>query len=144
VASTRVSQGNQLIRYRRLRTAVQANAGPEGAERLRALEVALRAALLDSGLFVDVEAGHTDDVDRLVIALCHFGPGMTEAAVARALSVLWQEKLRYPMWECHAVILEEDHVELQGATRGTSNGPYVTVHVVAQRAKVPMQRAPLN
>ena len=144
VLSTRRSQESLLIRYRRLRTAVQLNAAPERPARLRELEGRLRAALLDTGMFLAVEAGHTTDADRLVIALCHFGPTVPEAAVARALSVLWQEKLRYPLWESHAVLVEEGHVELQGATRGTTSGPYVTVHVVAQRARVPHQRAPLN
>ena len=144
MTSTKVSQEGRLVRYRRLRTAVQLNAAPEGRARLRELEAQLRAALLETGVFVEIEAGHTDDADRLVIALCHFGPGVSEVIVARALFVLWQEQLRYRMWESHAILVEQDHVELQGATRGRPDGPYVTVHVVAQRAKMPLQRAPLN
>ncbi len=144
MVSTRVTQEGLLVRYRRLRTAVQLNAAPEGPARRRELEESLRTALVETGMFVSVEAGHTDDVDRLVIALCHFAPGVPERAVARGLSVLWQERLRYPMWESHAILLEEDHVELQGATRGDSRGPFVTMHVVAQRSRVPVQRAPLN
>ena len=133
-----------MIRYRRLRTAVQLNAAPEEPARLRVLEAAMREALLSTRLFVDLEVGHTADADRLVIALGQFGPGVDEALVARSLAWLWQERLRYRLWESHAIIVERDHVELQGATRGHSHGPYVTMHVVAQRARVPLQRAPLN
>jgi hypothetical protein len=140
----RLSQEERLIRYRRLRTAVQLNAGPEPPARLRELEAGLREGLLSTRLFVDLEVGHTADQDRLLIALGHFGPAVDERLVARSLAWLWQERWRYPLWEAHAILVDEDHVELQGATRGHSQGPYVTVHVVAQRAEVPLQRAPLN
>ena len=140
----RLSNEERLIRYRRLRTAVQLNAGPEEPARLRVLETATRDALLATRLFVDLEVGHTSDPDRLVIALGQFGPGVDETLVARSLAWLWQERLRYRLWEAHVLLVDQDHVELQGATRGDSHGPYATVHVVAQRARVPLQRAPLN
>ncbi|WP_148572732.1 hypothetical protein [Nocardioides caldifontis] len=144
MGTTRVTEEERLIRYRRLRTAVQLNAGPEAPGRLRELERRLRDELLATRLFVDLEAGHTDDPDRLVIALGQFGPGLDERDVARCLAWLWQEKLRYSLWEAHAILVDQDHVELQGATRGDSHGPYVTMHVVVRRARVPLQRAPLN
>jgi hypothetical protein len=139
-----LSRDERMIRYRRLRTAVQANAGPEEPRRLHQLETLLREELLATRLFVDVEVGHTDDPDRLVIALCQFGPGVDDVVVGRCLAWLWQDKLRYRLWEAHALMVDEDHVELQGATRGDTHGPYVTWHVVARRAQVPLQRAPLN
>jgi hypothetical protein len=144
VGTTKVTQEERLIRYRRLRTAVQLSAGPEESRRLRELEVRLRDELLATRLFLDVEVGHTKDPDRLLIALCQFGPGVDEGIVARCLAWLWHEKLRYRLWEADAILVDDDHVELQGATRGETHGPYLTVHVVARRAKVPLQRAPLN
>jgi hypothetical protein len=144
VETTKVTQEERLIRYRRLRTAVQLNAGPEVPRRLRELELLLRDELLATRLFLDLEVGQTTDHDRLLIALCQFGPGVDEGDVARCLSWLWHEKLRYRLWEANAILVDEDHVELQAATRGDTHGPYLTVHVVARRAQVPLQRAPLN
>ena len=144
VETTRGTHEERLTRYRRLRTAVQLSAGPEQPRRLQELETVLRDELLATRLFLDLEVGHTADQDRLIIALCQFGPGLDEGDVARCLAWIWQEKLRYRLWEAHAILVDEDHVELQGATRGDSHGPYVTMHVVAHRARMPVQRAPLN
>ncbi len=44
----------------------------------------------------------------------------------------------------HTTLVWEDQVELEGATRAAENGYYLTVHIVAQRARqlavVPAQR----
>lgn len=130
----------ELIQYHKMRTAVQANASPGRPDELVSAEHRLAQGLRDSGLFEEVEVGHTDNVDNLVIALCKFPEQLTEAQVAARLEQLWQDVLRYQFWEAHATLVDRDHVEFQGATRTGTNGHYVTVHIVAQKAFIPAQR----
>ena len=129
-----------LMQYHRLRTAVQVNASPGSGSELEQVETTLRDVLMASGLFEEVEVEHTDDVDQLVIALCQFRPFYTERDVAAYLEQIWADRVGYPFWEAHALHTEEDHVELQAASRVGPQGHYVTVHLVAQRARIPVQR----
>lgn len=129
-----------LIQYHKMREGVQVNAFPGSAEELAALTDQLQRNLLSSGLFEEVEVGCTDDIDHLVIAMCTFPAHLTEAQVASRLERLWEDRLRYGFWEAHATLVDEDHVEFQGATRAGSNAHYATMHIVAQKATVPAQR----
>ena len=90
--------------------------------------------------FDEVEVGHTDDVDKLVIAMCTFPAQADKTRVAQRLETMWQDRLRYGFWEAHALLVDDDQVELEGATRPSTYGHYVTVHVVAQKGRVPAQR----
>lgn len=128
----------KLVEYHKLRRGVQMNARPGAVPELRALETQLRAALTAAG-FAEVETGATTDPDRLVIGLCTF-TGHGAEAVAEVLEVLWQDHLRYGFWEAHAILVENDQIELLAATRASVTGHYATVHVVAQRGSVPSQR----
>ncbi|MFT4008501.1 MAG: hypothetical protein QM655_00510 [Nocardioidaceae bacterium] len=110
----------------------------------------LTDVLTDSGLFDQVEVGTTDNPDALVIALCRFHAHLDEGVVAERLEQLWNDRLRYPFWEAHTMLVHVDQVELEGATRYSSAGHYMTLHVVAQKraqkraqekVAVPMQRA---
>jgi hypothetical protein len=130
----------ELRQYHRMRTAVQIDAVPGRGADLQAVQRTLAELLLDSGLFEDVEVEPTDDVDQLVIALCRFRPFYTERDVAERLEEIWSDKVRYPFWARHVVLTDEDHVELEGASRVGPNGHYVTVHLVATRARIPQQR----
>jgi hypothetical protein len=129
-----------LMQFHKMRRAVQISATPGRDEDLRAVERTLHELLLDSGLFEDVEVEHTDDVDKLVIALCRFRPFYTERDVVERLEQIWSDKVRYPFWAQHAVLADDDHVELEGASRTGPQGHYVTVHLVAQRSRIPGQR----
>jgi hypothetical protein len=133
-----------LLQYHKLRTAVQGNAFPGGASDLETVEGSLRNLLMASGVFEEVEVEHTDDPDQLVIAMCKFLPYYTEADVARHLERIWGDRLSYPFWEAHAFQVEKEHVEFQAATRHSSGGHYVTVHLVAQKARIPTQRTPID
>lgn len=132
----------ELTAFHKLRAAVQQNAFPGTGLPLLDAEVALRETLLASELFVRVEAERTDDPDRLLIALCQFRPDLTEWEVAMRLEQLWAQRVAYPFWEVHTLIVEDGHVELEAASRESAHSHYVTVHFVAQRARVPHQRAP--
>ena len=79
-----------------------------------------------------------------MVGLCHFREGITEDDIAAYIERVWSDRLRYPLWEAHSVIVDEDHVEFEAATRGSTTGHYVTVHLVAQRARIPAQRLPLD
>ena len=129
-----------LMQFHRLRTAIQGNAAPGSTRDLATVEGSLRSLLMSSGLFVDVEVERTDDPDQLVIALCTFDPHVSEAAVAGQLERLWADRVSFPFWEAHALLVEDEHVELEAASRPSPVGGYVTVHLVAQKARIPTQR----
>ena len=129
-----------LIGFHRLRTAIQDNAAPGTAEDLATVEGSLRYLLTGSGMFQDVEVESTDDPDQLVIALCSYRDDLTEAEVAQGLERMWADRVCYPFWEAHALHVETGHVELEGASRPSPVGGYVTLHLVAQQVRIPAQR----
>lgn len=128
------------MKFHRLRSGIQVNASPGLGADLEVVEVNLRGLLMDSGVFEEVEVEHTDDPDRLVIAMCQFRPFYTERDVAERLEEIWSDRVRYPFWEAHTVRTHHDHVEFEAASRVGPAGHYVTVHLVAQRAGIPAQR----
>ena len=130
-----------LLQFHRMRTAVQDNAYPAKEGEIAPVEQSLRDLLMASGVFEEVEVEHTDDPDQLVIALCKFLPYFTERDVARHLERIWADRVSYPFWEAHAVHVEDEHVEFEAASRHSSGGHYVTVHLVAQKARIPAQRS---
>lgn len=129
-----------LLKFHRLREAIQVNASPGSAPDLELVEGNLRDLLMSSGVFEEVEVEHTDDPNQLVIALCQFRPFYTERDVAERLEEIWSDRVRYSFWEAHAILTEDDVVELEAASRIGPVGHYVTVHLVAQRAGIPEQR----
>jgi len=130
----------ELTRYRKMRAGVQANASPGPVVARREAVEKLRSALLETGLFDEVEVDQTDNPDSLVIAMCTFAETATPAQVSARLESVWQSSLRYGFWEAHALLADRDQVELQGATRTGTDGHYLTLHVVAQKARIPTQR----
>lgn len=129
----------QLTDYHSLRTGLQRNASPAEPDAVAEMAERLRTALVDSGLFHTVELDRTDDIDRLVIALVQFAPDTDAAHVAWRLERLWLDVLAYPFWAAESMLVEDNQVELQAATRSSQRGHYVTLHVVAQAA-VPAER----
>ena len=136
--------GMDLLQFHKLRTAIQGNAYPGSGEDVASMEGNLRDLLMASGIFEEVEVERTDDPNQLVIALCHFRPQYSEADIAAHLEHLWADRVRYPFWEAHALVVDKEHIELEAATRTGVNGPYVTVHLVAQKARIPAQRLPMD
>jgi hypothetical protein len=132
----------ELIAYHKMRTAMQLNAPPAPSRDLRDVKARLSKSLKKTRLFEDVEVDHTENVNNLVIAMCTFPAELSEAQVAYRLEMLWEDHLRAGFWEAHAILVDDDQVELQGATRGSSRDPYVTVHILAQKAPIPAQRRP--
>jgi hypothetical protein len=130
----------RLIEYSKLRTGVQLNARPHSAAELRAAAHELRRGLMATGLFADVEVDATEDPDHLVVAMCTFHPALTDQEAAAQLEEVWNSHLRYGYWGAHSMLVVKGQVELQGATLSRVGGPYVTLHVVAQRAPIPVQR----
>jgi len=133
--------GMDLPHFHKLRTGVQSNAYPGSGKDLTTVEGDLRGLLMSSGIFEQVEVEHTDDADRLVIALCRYRSAYSEQDIAAHVVQLWQDRVRYRFWEAHSLIVDEGHVEFEAATRESSTGAYVTVHLLAQRARIPTQRA---
>ena len=134
----------QLMHFHTLRSGVQRNASPATERALVAMADHLRDLLISCGLFDTVEVEHTDDPDQLVVGLCQFRQSLSEDEVALALEQLWDERVSYTFWEVHAVRVDDDFIELEGATRESVVGRYATLHVVATRSQVPTQRGPLG
>ncbi len=132
----------KLVDFQKLRSGLQMNAHPGARAELSAVENSFREELLASGAFEDVEVEHTDDPDRLVIALCRFRPEYDERDIADLVASAWRDRIRYTYWDASAVMLDEEHVEFQAATRNSHTGHYVTVHMVAQRGDLRAQRIP--
>ena len=133
-----------LLQFHKLRTAIQDNAYAGSGTDLASMEENLRDLLMASGVFETVEVERTDDPDQLVIAFCHFKPNYSEKDIAAHIEHLWHERVRYPYWEAHVTLVDDEHVEFEAATRGSNTGHYVTVHLVAQKAFIPAQRVPID
>jgi hypothetical protein len=131
----------RLIDFHIMRAAVQANANPAREDELQVVAERVREALVESGVFEDVEVEHTDDRDQLVIAMCRFS-SMTEEDAEQSLEWLWENAMSYDFWEARGTLAEPGQVEFEGATRASTWGRYVTVHIVAQKVAVPAQRGP--
>lgn len=124
----------ELAHFHRVRTAVQSNARPGAAADLVAAQERLEQGLASTGWFCDIEVGATDDLDNLVVALAVFPQQLTEERVAQRLSLLWEDRVRYPFWAVHTILVGGGQAELEGATRSSTQGHYVTVHIVAQKS----------
>jgi hypothetical protein len=130
----------EIAQYHKMRRAVQVNASPGSVRELRAVQDDLRAALASEGIFDEVEVECTDDLDHLVIAMFTYPEQLSRDEVVRRLEQMWEDRLRYPFWEAHTVLVDKAQIEFEGATRTSSTGHYVTVHVVAQQSRFPTQR----
>ncbi len=130
--------------FHKLRNGVHRNACPGSLKELRTVEKNLRAMLMTSGIFEDVEVEHTADPDRLVIALCRFAPEYSEQDIAEVMEWLWRDRASYPYWAAHSLRVDKAHVEFQAASRNGGSGHYVTVHMVAEKLHIPAQRPPID
>ena len=129
-----------LLSYHKRRRAIQLSAYPGSNREVKTMESTLRSLLMATGLFEEVEVERTDDPDQLVIAMCKFSPNYSESDVAGAIERLWRDRVRYPFWEAHGLVVHDEFVEFEAATRTSTTGHYVTVHMVAEAAGIPRQR----
>jgi hypothetical protein len=130
----------ELMDYRKLRAGLQINAAPAGPAAVLPLARRLQESLEATGLFSDLEVDATENVDAMVIGMCTFPAEMEAGRLAHWVEQLWQQQLRYGFWEAHTLLVDDEQVEFLGATRSGLNGHYVTLHLIAQRAFVPVQR----
>ena len=136
----------ELAQFHRLRTALQVSARRGAPADLAEMQTRVRRSLVSAGWFEEVEVGATEDPDNLVIAMCRFPARLSEESVAERLGEVWEDLLRYRFWDAYTTLVWPGQVELEGATRASADGHYVTVHVLAQGAprlvSVPAQRPP--
>jgi hypothetical protein len=128
-----------LTDYNTLRYGLQCNAKPADEQVLVAFASELQRSLVATGLFHSIEVGHTDDPDMLLIAMAGFAPDADPVAVADALEDLWPS-VGHRYWSMRTATARKGHVELHAASRESSHGRYITLHLVAQAATVPAQR----
>lgn len=118
--------------FHKLRLAMQENAKPADSARATHLRHALQAALSGSRLFDEVELGHTDDRDQLVIGVCRCADGVLPWEAGMGLERLWQTVAADAAWEAHAVSCTDSLMDFEGAVTVDDKGQYITVHVVAE------------
>jgi len=131
----------RIVEYTKLRDGVQLNTRPATLPGIRSNALELQRKLMATGLFTDVEVDWTNNANHLVVAMCKFDPRMNEEQAARKLEDVWLGEMRFGYWSAHSTLVSKGQVELQGATLRTIGGPYLTLHIVAQKAVlVPAQR----
>jgi hypothetical protein len=120
--------------FHKLRTAVQANARPAGDLDTLSMERVLFEVLSTSRLFSEVELGHTDDPDQLLIGVCQCAENVLPWEAAIGVERLWRRASMSTTWEAHAVACTEGFMEFEGAVSINDGAQYVTVHLVAESA----------
>lgn len=118
--------------FHKLRLAVQENANPADSSLATHLRHALQAALSESRLFGEVELGHTDDPDQLVIGVCRCADGVLPWEAGLGVERLWQTVAADASWEAHSVSCTDSLMDFEGAVTVDDKGRYITVHVVAE------------
>ena len=118
--------------FHKLRLAVQENANPADSALATHLRNSLQDALIASRLFGEVELGHTDDPDQLVIGVCRCAEGVLPWEAGMGLERLWQTVATDVPWEAHTVSCTDSLMDFEAAVTVDDKGRYITVHVVAE------------
>ena len=121
-----------ITSFHKLRTAVHENANPADELTATRLRNSLHAALTASRLFGEVEFGHTEDPNQMVIGVCRCADGVLPWEAGMGLERLWQAVAADVLWEAHTVGCTETLMEFEAAVTIGDSGHYVTVHVVAE------------
>lgn len=126
-----------LAAFQNLRRGLQMNAAPATSRVRSVFEDGLRQELLASDLFADLEVGSTDAEDHLLVVLGSFRADVDDARVTAAVEAAWGA-VAFHHWQAHAFLTADGHVELQAATLDRPGGRYLTLHLVVERAAVPV------
>jgi hypothetical protein len=118
--------------FHKLRLAVQENASAADSALATDLRHTLHAALTESRLFGEVELGHTDDRDQLVIGVCRCADEVLPWEAGMGLERLWKAVAADAPWEAHTVSCTDSLMDFEGALTVDDKGRYLTVHVVAE------------
>ena len=121
-----------MTSFHKLRLAIQENANPADPDLATHLRHSLQAALNGSRLFDEVELGHTDDPDQLVIGVCRCADGVLPWEAGMGVERLWQTVAGDASWEAHTVSCTDSLMDFEGAVTVDDKGRYITVHVVAE------------
>lgn len=118
--------------FRKLRTAVQENANPADDLSATRLRHSLHTALTGSRLFAEVEFGHTEDPNQMVIGVCRCADDVLPWEAGMGVERLWQAVAAEVQWEAHTVGCTDTLMEFEAAVTVDEHGHYVTVHLVAE------------
>jgi hypothetical protein len=118
--------------FHKLRTAVQENANPADDLAATRLRRSLHNALTGSRLFAEVEFGHTEDPNQMVIGVCRCADDVLPWEAGMGVERLWQTVAADVQWEAHTVGCTDTLMEFEAAVTVDQSGHYVTVHVVAE------------
>lgn len=86
----------KLNEFYQLRDGLRINAAPATAAESAEVAALLQTTLWGTGLFHNVEVDHTEDPDRLVIAMVEFAPDVPTEDVAFTLEHTWIHRVAYP------------------------------------------------
>ena len=118
--------------FHKLRLAVQENASQADPDLATHLRHSLQAALTASRLFGEVELGHTDDPDQMVIGVCRCADGVLPWEAGMGVERLWQTVSAEVAWEAHSVSCTDSLMDFEAAVTVDDKGRYITVHIVAE------------
>ena len=118
--------------FHKLRTAVQENANPADDLAANRLRHSLHTALSGSRLFAEVEFGHTEDPNQMVIGVCRCADDVLPWEAGMGVERLWQAVAADVQWEAHTVGCTDTLMEFEAAVTVDDSGHYVTVHLVAE------------
>ena len=118
--------------FHKLRTAVQENANPADDLSATRLRDSLHAALTGSRLFSEIEFGHTEDPNQMVIGVCRCADGVLPWEAGMGVERLWGAVAAEVPWEAHTVGCTDTLMEFEAAVTVDASGHYVTLHVVAE------------
>lgn len=124
-----------LTAFQLLRDGLQANGAPARAQVRQAAAASLHRELEHLGVLDEIEVGTTEQADHLLVVLGTFRSHLAEEQVARAVEHAW-DAVAFGHWESHAFLVEDGHVELQGATMDRPAGDFLTLHLVVNRSDV--------
>jgi hypothetical protein len=118
--------------FHKLRTAVQENANPADDLAATRIRHTLHTALTGSRLFAEVEFGHTEDPNQMVIGVCRCADDVLPWEAGMGVERLWQGVAADLQWEAHTVGCTDTLMEFEAAVTVDESGHYVTVHLVAE------------
>src|SRR6478672_11067777 len=123
-----------ITSFHKLRLAVQENAHQADDLTATRLRTSLHAALTASRLFGEIEFGHTEDRDQMVIGVCRCSDDVLPWEAGMGVERLWLSVAADAKWEAHTVGCTDTLMEFEGAVTVDDSGHYVTVHLVAEPA----------
>lgn len=130
----------ELQEFHALSAALRKQAPAGDFDELNQLAVSYRDVLASSPMFSDVAATVTEDPDGVLRFDCRLASLHDTRDIIADVESLWLERMSHPFWEAHTVDVSGDVLGFLAATRFGDTGPYITVRILINAARLPQQR----